>query len=182
MELLKGKRVYLKLMEDSDIENRVRWINDPVIQNTLNYDIPTSISKTTKWFNNMVMDPTRREFSIFTMDTDEHIGFCGLFHIEMPVMKAELHSVIGKKEYWNLGYGTEVLILLTNYGFFELGLNKIYSYQLTHNFGIHRLVEKLNWKRDGLLRQEIFAHGKLRDMYIYSIIREEWQNEIYYEK
>lgn len=174
MELLKGKKVYLKLFEENDIPNRVKWINDPDIQYTLNYDIPTSVSKTKRWFDNMVMNPSRREFSVFTVDGDKHIGFCGLINIEIPVMKAELHCVIGEKDYWSGGYGTEVYKLLQNYGFMELGLNKIYGFQLLHNFGAHRVVEKLGWIREGLLRQDTYSHGTVKDVYIVSIIRKDW--------
>lgn len=174
MELLRGKKVYLKLFEENDISNRVKWINDPEIQYTLNYDIPTSVSKTKRWFDNMVMNPSRREFSVFTVDGDKHIGFCGLINIEIPVMKAELHCVIGEKDYWSGGYGTEVYKLLQNYGFMELGLNKIYGFQLLHNFGAHRVVEKLGWVREGLLRQDTYSHGTVKDVYIVSIIRKDW--------
>ena len=144
MELLKGEKIYLKLMEEEDIPNRVKWINDPIVQDTLNYDIPTSISKTKKWFDKILLDPTRREFSIFTLD-GKHIGFCGLFNIQIPAMKAELHTVIGDREYWRGGFGTDVYRVLVDYGFRELGLNKIYGYQLLHNYGAHRVVEKLGW-------------------------------------
>lgn len=174
MELLRGKKVYLKLFEENDIPNRVKWINDPDIQYTLNYDIPTSISKTKRWFDNMVMNPNRREFSVFTIDGDKHIGFCGLINIEIPVMKAELHCVIGEKDYWSGGYGTEVYKLLQDYGFKELGLNKIYGFQLLHNYGAHRVVEKLGWKREGLLREDTYSHGTVKDVYIVSIIRRDW--------
>lgn len=175
MELLKGKKVYLKLFEEQDIPNRVKWINDPAIQYTLNYDIPTSVSKTRRWFDNMVMNPNRREFSIFTVEGDRHIGFCGLINIEIPVMKAELHCVIGEKDYWSGGYGTEVYRILQDYGFRELGLNKIYGYQLLHNYGAHRVVEKLGWIREGLLRQDTYSHGTVKDVYVVSIIRKDWK-------
>lgn len=174
MNLLKGDKVYLKLFEEEDIPNRVKWINDPDIQFTLNYDIPTSVSKTKKWFANAVTDPTRREFSIFTVDGDKHIGFCGLFNIKVPVMKAELHCVVGEKAFWSGGYGTEAYKLLDEYGFVELGLNKIYGYQLLHNHGAHRVVEKLGWQREGLLRQETYSHGTVKDVYYVSILREDW--------
>ena len=33
--MLSGEKVYLKLVEFDDIPNRVKWINDPEVQNTL---------------------------------------------------------------------------------------------------------------------------------------------------
>lgn len=173
MDLLKGNKVCLRLMEEEDIPNRVKWINDSDVQNTLNYDIPTSLSKTKKWFDKILLDPSRREFSIFTLE-GRYIGFCGLFNMKVPEMKAELHAVIGEKEFWGGGYGTEVYKILVDYGFRELGLNKIYGYQLLHNYGAHRVVDKLGWIREGLLRKETYSHGTLKDVYIVSIIREDW--------
>ena len=133
MKMLTGKKVYLKLIEEKDMEQRANWINDSDIQNTLNYDMPTSGDKTRAWFRKIVLDSSRREFSIYTVDGNKYIGFCGIFNIEMPVMSGELHCVIGDKSYQSGGYGTEAYKLLVNYGFEELGLNKIYGYQLTHN-------------------------------------------------
>jgi RimJ/RimL family protein N-acetyltransferase len=171
-----GEKVYLKPMEEADITNRVRWINDPDIQDTLNYVTPVSLARTKKWFNKMIDDFTRYEFSIYSVETDEQIGFCGLFNIEKPEMKAESHAVIGEKKYWKGGFGTETLKILMEYGFKELGLNRIYGYQRIHNNSSHRMVEKLGWKREGLLRQNKFSHGKLHDVYIVSILREDYNS------
>lgn len=167
--------MYLKLIEERDLEKRVMWINDPAIQDTLNYDIPTSLAKTKAWFQKVLQDNSRREFSIFTIDGDEYIGFCGLFNIQVPVMKAELHCVIGNRDYQKGGFGTEAYSLLQDYGFEELGLNRIYGYQLGHNAAAHRVVEKLGWKREGLLRNDLFSHGIMKDRYVVAIIRQDWE-------
>jgi RimJ/RimL family protein N-acetyltransferase len=172
---LKGKKVYLKLIEEEDMEKRAEWINDPLIQDTLNYDVPTSVSKTKAWFHKIQLDPSRREFSIFTVEDDRYIGFCGLFNIKIPEMKAELHCVIGNRDYQHGGYGTEAYRLLQDYGFEELGMNRIYGFQLENNAAAHRVVEKLGWKREGLLRSFVFSHGKLKNCYIVSIIRQDWE-------
>ena len=177
---LVGEKVYLKLLEEKDLEKRAEWINDPVLEDTLNYDLPTSLSKTQAWFNKIVLDSSRREFSIFTKEDDRYIGFCGLINIEVPVMKAELHCVIGEKDYQHGGYGTEAYRLLQDYGFEELGLNRIYGYQLENNNAAHRVVEKLGWVREGLLRNEVFSHGKVKNCFVVSIIREDWEK--FYEK
>lgn len=175
MELLRGEKVYLRLIEEEDMPQRAAWINDADIQSTLNYDVPTSVSKTKAWFQKIQMDGSRREFSIFTTADDRYIGFCGIFNIQTPVMKGELHCVIGDHSFQHGGYGTEAYRLLTNYGFVELGLNRIYGYQLIHNAAAHRCVEKLGWKREGLLRQDIFSHGRLHDRYLVAITRDDWR-------
>ena len=176
MNLLKGNKVYLRLFDEEHIANRVQWINDPDVQDTLNYDIPTNIGKTKRWFDKMILDGNRREFAIYTTDGDKYIGFCGLFNRDIFTQSAELHCVIGDKSYWSGGYGTEVYKLLVEYGFVEWGLNRIYGYQLLHNFGAHRVVEKLGWIREGLLRQFAYSHGTVKDVYIVSILKNDWKN------
>lgn len=174
ISILKGEKVYLKPLEEQDIDKRTEWINDEEIQATLNYDYPAAYSKGKYWYQKAVMDQSRRDFSVFTASDDKHIGFCGLINIEDRIRKAELYAVIGEKDYWKGGYGTETYGILMRFGFLELGLEKIYGYQLVHNMGAHRVVEKLGWKRDGLLRKDLFSHGKLVDRYVVSILREEW--------
>jgi RimJ/RimL family protein N-acetyltransferase len=175
-DLLEGERIYFRLIEREDLPQRVKWINDPAIQHTLNYDYPTSLARTQKWFDTVLMDSSRRDFSVLTLADDTYIGFCGLINIEELVKKAEMYAVIGDREYWGAGYGTEIYRVLMNYGFNEIGLNKIYGYQLVHNEAAHRVVEKLGWKRDGLLRQDIYSHGRIRDRYIVSILRRDWKD------
>lgn len=170
-----GKKVYLKLVEYEDIPNRVKWINDPVIQSTLMYDIPTSLAKTTEWYRKSVIDLTRREFSIFTVKENLNIGFCGLINIDIRSKKAEYHFVIGETSYWNQGYGTETCKLLMEYAFNELGLNKLYAFVLLQNLGSYKVLEKLGWKKEGLLRQEIWGHGILRDVYYFGILKEDYE-------
>jgi len=181
--MFRGKKVYFKALEKEGLKKRVEWINDSDIQATLNYDYPTSLARTEKWFDKNILDVTRREFEIYTIDGDEYIGFCGLIDIKVPVMKAEFYAVIGEKSYWSGGYGTDAYKILTNYGFKELGLNRIYGYQLVHNYGAHRVIEKLGWEREGLLRQDLFSHGKVHDRYLVSIIRSDWEKlDIYKEQ
>lgn len=173
--MLTGNLVYLRLVEKEDLPKRVEWINDPEVQKTLNFDYPTSLAKTEKWFDTILLDPTRRDFSVFVLETNEYIGFCGFININVPVMKAEMYVTIGSRDHWGKGYGTDTYRVTMEYGFRELGLNRIYVYQLIDNYSAHRIVEKLGWKREGILRQDVYSHGRVADRYIVSVLREEWK-------
>ena len=174
-DVLIGNKVYIRPVEREDLNQRVDWINDPEVQATLNYDYPVSRARTEKWFEAVVLDPVRRDFSVCTLDTEEYIGFCGLLDFSVRERKAELYATIGAKEFWRGGFGTDTYRVLVNYGFQELGLNRIYGYQLLHNAGAHRVVEKLKWTREGLLREDLFSHGRLVDRYLVAILREDWE-------
>lgn len=179
-KMLSGNRIYFRSIEREDLVKRVEWINDPVIQASLHYDYPTSLARTQKWFDNIVMDRSRVDFSIFTLESNEYIGFCGLLNIDRLVRKAELYMTIGNQDHGGKGLGSEAYKLLTNYGFIELGLNRIYGYQNTDNHAAFHIKEKLGWKREGILRQDLFAHGRICDRNVVSILLEEWKaNPVY---
>ncbi|HWV39139.1 MAG TPA: GNAT family N-acetyltransferase [Vulgatibacter sp.] len=178
-DLLDGEKVFLRPVEREDLAERVAWINDEEIHDNLNFDVPVSLAKTEKWFDRIQTDGSRRDFSVFTRD-GRYIGFSGLVDIDPIARKAEMYAAIGIREYRRGGYGTDVYRLLTNYGFVELGLERIYGYQLMHSAGSQRVVEKLGWTREGLLRQDVWAHGRLNDRFVVSILRAEWEaNPVY---
>lgn len=179
--ILETDRIKFKLTEERHLEKRVEFINDPDIQHTLNYDYPASLDKTKAWFSKNILDSSRVDFSIHCKKTNKMIGFCGLMNIERPVMKAELHIVIGDKEYWGGGYGGEAYRLLCNYGFIELGLNRIYGFQLDYNDKAQKAVKKIGWQIEGFLRDDIYSHGEIKGQYIVSIIRSDWMKHSAYD-
>ncbi len=83
---------------------------------------------------------------------------------------------IGNKDYWGKGYAKEVMLLLLNYAFKELGLNRIYSYVWTDNEKMINLNKSVGFKIEGLLRKDIFSHGEYRDRYIMSILKEDYMS------
>jgi len=177
--LLNGEKVDLRPVEREDLPERVAWINDEEVHATLTFDVPTSLAKTQRWFDRILTDGSRRDFSIFSKD-GKYIGFAGLVNIDLVAKKAEMYTAIGLLEYRRGGFGTDTYRLLSNYGFVELGMERLYGYQLMNSDGSQRIVEKLGWTREGLLRKDLWAHGKLNDRYIVSILRAEWEaNPVY---
>lgn len=177
--LLSGDKVSLRPVERRDLPERVAWINDEEIHENLDFDVPVSLAMTEKWFDRILLDESRRDFSIFSKD-EQYIGFAGLTQIDPIAKKAAMYTAIGQLEFRRGGFGTETYRLLTNYGFVELGLERLYGYQLLHTEGSQRIVDKLGWTREGLLRKDLWAHGKLNDRYVVSILRAEWEaNPVY---
>ncbi|QHD70725.1 GNAT family N-acetyltransferase (plasmid) [Sphingobium yanoikuyae] len=180
--LLTGKRIRLTLLEKRHLERRVEFLNDDAVKRTLNFDFPTSLAKTEAWFQKNILSRDRVDFAFERLDDQAIIGFGGLINIDRLLRKAELYIFIGDKSVWGQGYGRDGYKLITNYGFIELGLNKVYLYQLSFNEKAITATKALGWNVDGLLRSDIFSHGELKDQYILSILREEWtNNEIYVE-
>ncbi|MBU7025134.1 MAG: GNAT family N-acetyltransferase, partial [Theionarchaea archaeon] len=88
--------------------------------------------------------------------------------------KAELGIFIGEKKYWGKGYGTEAVRLGLKLAFEALNLNKVYLRAFINNKRAQKCYEKAGFKKEGILRQDMFKNGNYIDCIVYSILMEEY--------
>jgi RimJ/RimL family protein N-acetyltransferase len=177
---LKNNRLSMRLVERDDLAKRVEFLNDPEVQKTLNFDYPTSLAKTEAWFSKNLLESNRVDFTLTRNQDATVIGFGGFVDLNVKNLKAELYIFIGDKSCWGKGFGREGYKLLVNYGFSELGLERIYLYQLVENERANKATAALGWKTEGLLRKDRWSHGELKDQYLLSILRDDWEaNKLY---
>jgi len=173
-KMLNSNNIYIRLMEEKDIPFKVKWINDPVIRHTLNFEYPVSEVSTRKWLNNVASNPTRKDFIVCNIENHEPIGYCGFLGIDQKNSKAESYMGIGDKGSQGRGLGLEIRKTLLDYAFQELNLNKIYAYVWEENEPMIHLNKKVGFQIEGLLRKDIMSHGELRNRYIMGILKEEY--------
>jgi diamine N-acetyltransferase len=172
--MLKTKRTIMRPLERTDLPQRVGWINDPIVRETLLFRFPVSVASAEIWFDKILQDSTREDFIIIIKETNEAIGFAGYVNIDWFHRKAEPFIVIGDRSYWGKGLGTEVVRELLNYGFNELGLNRQYGFMLDNNPGALKMDLRAGYKQEGLLKQDVMIHGKYHDRIMLGITREEF--------
>ena len=172
--MILGEKVYLRLMEEKDVPYKVKWINNPEVRGTLNFDYPISEVGTRKWLNNVSGSPNRRDFFVCIKETHKPSGFGGLLNIDYKNSKAESYMGIGETGLQGQGYGYDIRKLILKYAFKELSLNKVFAYVWEENTPMFNLNKKVGFKVEGLLRDDIFSHGELRNRYIMGILKEEF--------
>lgn len=105
------------------------------------------------------------------------VGTCGLFAWNRAWPKCtigyELHPEARGK-----GYMNEALSCIIPWGFAHMELNRIEAQVHPSNSASLRSVERLGFKREGLLRQVGFWSGTYHDMYQYGLLREEWPGQV----
>ncbi|MFB6269710.1 MAG: GNAT family N-acetyltransferase [Halobacterium sp.] len=83
--------------------------------------------------------------------------------------------------YWVLpehqgnGFCTEATGLLCEYAFAERRLNKLRADALATNDGSQRVLEKLGFVEEGVLREEKFVYGEYVDVYRYGLLADDWE-------
>jgi len=165
--------IILRPLKIGDLENRVRWFNDPQVRQTLVVTEHFELEKTARWFERMQKDDTRTEFAIET-PRGTTIGVTGLVGIEKEHGIAECYCVIGDKDYWGKKLGTEIHSVLIQWAFEKLGLYKIRADIRTNNPAIFRVVEKLGFKIEGTLRKEKVVDGQKIDLCRIGLLRNEF--------
>ena len=116
----------------------------------------------------------RTDFAYAIMFDGNMVGRIGMHHINQQ-------NKIGEIGYWlaggmqGRGIVAKCCTALISYGFNELGLNRIEIKCATGNDKSRAIPEKLKFKREGILRQAEWLNGNFVDLYLYSMLKEEWE-------
>ena len=167
-----GVNVTIRQFERTDIPKKVEWINNPENNQFLHYDIPICIDKTEKWFDSHIGEDTRYDAVIEADGVP--VGTIGLLSIDSKNSKAEYYIAMGEVKYKGKGIAKEASRLLLHYAFDSLGLNRVYLFTEVRNIAAQKLFERVGFKQEGVIRQDILSHGKFVDRFAYGLLREEW--------
>ena len=89
--------------------------------------------------------PWSKRFAIDTLE-GKHIGNCMYYDIDTVRGEAELGIMIGEREYWSQGYGTEAVTCLLDHIFLTTPLRRIYLHTLDWNLRAQRCFEKCGFR------------------------------------
>lgn len=177
--MIYGQRLRLRAPEREDLPRFVTWLNDPEVLTGLKLHLPLSMGEEEQWYENMLKSPGHEHpmvIEIRTGDTWTPVGNCGFHQTDWRNRSSEVGIFIGEKQYWNQGYGTEVMHLLLRHGFNTLNLNRIGLCVFESNQRAIRSYEKAGFVNEGRLRQAEFQEGKYVDVLCMSVLRSEWRD------
>jgi RimJ/RimL family protein N-acetyltransferase len=177
-----GERVRFRGVERSDIPTFVRWLNDPEVRKGILLHSPISQAWEENWFEKMIQRPPDQQvMAIEALVPGEqggeahwvHIGSIAFDDIDWRNRQAEFGILIGEKQDWNRGYGTDSVCLLVKHGFNTLGLHRIYLHVFETNPRAIRAYEKAGFTHEGKKRQAEIKDGRFIDVLVMSILEGE---------
>jgi len=178
--MITGEHVRLRAIEKDDLPRFVAWLNDAEVRRNLLIYQPLSLMQEEKWFEDMLKRPIDEQplcIDIQASDGWEHAGNISFFDIDQHDRSAEVGIFIGRKDFWNKGFGTEAMKLMASHGFNDLNLNKIFLHVFETNPGGVKAYEKAGFQHEGRLREARFHEGKYIDVLMMSILRSDWKEE-----
>jgi len=145
------------------------WVNDPEVNRYMLLGVsPVSHEEERNFFESSAQNSSMVNFAVETK-SGEYLGNVGLSQIDRQNGIAELGIMLGNKEFWGNGYGSEAERLTIEYGFYTLGLSKIYARVIAKNTGSVKAAIKAGMHQEATLKEHFFREGERLDVVILSI-------------
>lgn len=170
---LDGETVELRTIEEEDVDFLQRTINDPRVRTTLAPVRPMNRSQEREWVESL---GESESVNLLVCAGGDPVGSVDLKPPNADWGVAEVGVMIAP-EHWDEGYATEAIDLLCGYAFEERRLNKVYARTSTTNPAAGRVLEKVGFQEEGLLREEGFAEGEHVDLRRYGLLADEWNRD-----
>lgn len=104
----------------------------------------------------------------------EHlVGTVSLHSLNRRMGTAEVGYLIGD-DYKGRGFATGALALLVEVAFEERVFRRLMALIAADNVASQRVVEKVGFRREGVLREHFVIEGRAVDEVCYGLLREEW--------
>lgn len=116
-------------------------------------------------------------FGVQTKD-GKPLGYFGINFLSYHSRVANFGANISEPDYWGGGYGTDALLLLTDYAFDTLDMRKVWLVTMTLNQRVLRQMEKVGFLLEARQRQATVANGVPCDVVMYGLLREEWPGRV----
>lgn len=101
------------------------------------------------------------------------IGTCGYFRWDKQHHRVEVGYDL-RPEYWGQGLMPEALQVFIRFGFEEMKLNRIEATTHIENQRSQRVLVKLGFQKEGVLREYYCRDGIYNDQAQFSLLRRDW--------
>lgn len=174
--VIETDRLILRQVTPDDAESVLKYLSDKEVMKYYGLEPFDSINEALdeiSWYKSIFEKKTGIRWGITIKNQNEVIGSCGFLNRVPKHNRSEIGFELSK-DYWGQGIASEALKAVCQYGFEQLNLQRIEALIEPPNLSSQRLVERQGFIREGLLRNYEFSCGKFDDLYMYSLLREEF--------
>lgn len=170
-----GERLRLRAYRDDDTRAVFELYSDPQVTRYWSHPAWTERRQAEDYIaaRKALELPAVHAWAVADRHSDELVGTTTLFSLNGPQRRAEIgYSLLSAHQ--GKGYASEALRLAIGHAFDIIGLERIEADIDPRNLASCKLVEKLGFKREGLLRQRWRVNGETCDSALYGLLRAEF--------
>ena len=165
----------IRKWELSDAKDLAAALSNKKVQDNLRDGLPYPYTEQDgkEFISAMLSADENETFAFAIMVDDKVVGSIGIFRQgNIHSQTAELGYYIAE-EYWGKGIMTEAVKQICAYVFAKSDIIRIYAEPFAYNIASCRVLEKVGFQYEGTLRSNAVKNGKVIDMEMYSLLKEE---------
>ncbi len=171
--VIESERLLLRPMNEKDAADLFEFWSDEQVMEY--YDVLplrdlSDAERQIRFFMDSFSSRTMIRWGIEYKPDNKIIGTCGFFSFSEENKKAGMGYELSKA-YWGAGIMSEALSLILRHIFAETDINRIEAFTDVPNTASRKLLKRLGFTEEGILRQYERCRGGLIDVVIYSCLR-----------
>jgi RimJ/RimL family protein N-acetyltransferase len=169
--MISGDKVKIRAKRLADADDDYAWLTDAELAELDAAPLSTTTfpQYLASYTSDLRYPPTiRHQFAIETRE-GKHIGNCTYYGIDSDKGEAELGIMIGDRDYWDKGYGSEAVSALLQHVFEKTRLNRLYLKTLVKNKRAQKCFSKCGFTPYGQLKKDGYS------FILMELKREDWE-------
>ena len=171
------QRLVLRDSVFEDCEKFAKWEANPAVNAFFTIDNTRNYEEVTREFVQRAGDDTQHQFTVCLKDTGEAIGRVYISNINNHYDSLDITRIyIAEPSERGKGYGEEALNLVLKWAFEQINVERVTLDHFSDNKIAASLYEKVGFVREGIMRHGGKKDGKYVDLYLMSMLKEEYQD------
>lgn len=172
--MLQGTKVRLRALEPADYPTLARWLNDAGVMVFWGHPGNTvTIADVSRQEEANAARGTSRKYIIETFE-GQSVGQIDYYDLDWQARSCWVSIMIGERDFWSGGYGTDAMQTLLSYLFDQLGLHRIGLTVHASNERARRSYAKSGFREEGVLRDWAFFNGAWVDGILMSVLEDDF--------
>ncbi len=166
--------VAIRPLESADLEPLFQWSLDDEIEVLSGWGRRLSREAFDQKWSARIREPQEDLLFFGILSEGSLVGRIELALIDRENRNAAAGLFVGERTAWGKGIGSAALRLLLDYAFTVENLERVWAHVFSFNARAMRLMERVGFVREGVLRQHEMHNGALRDMHAFGILKAEF--------
>ncbi|UGQ47266.1 GNAT family N-acetyltransferase [Massilia endophytica] len=172
---LQCERLKLRFITESDAEGLLRVFSDPAVMRYGSSAPWTTLEQAQQSIATTLAGYEAGNYLRLGIDIDGVLaGAVTLRAFDMQNRRCEIGYLL-RREFWGKGYMHEALPAMISYAFDTLDLNRIEADVDPRNEASARLLERMHFRKEGLMRERWIVNGEVCDSDVFGLLRADWR-------
>jgi len=170
--ILETKRLNLREITPQDVTALLKHLGNPEVVKYIDMQPIKTREQADEWLKWMGSFFSARDglrWGVALKQDGTFVGSAGIHNWNREARYAEVGYDLAQP-YWGYGYATEVVQAIIEFGINRMYLNRIEADVIEGNDASMRVLEKLGFKQEGVLRERVYKDGKYHNVCLFALL------------